>query len=247
MPRTHIKYTAKAVAFVIFLIVTFDFESAAGWTQTISPTAVVNVVASRSSGTALSSHLGVPGQRSIPNEHSALSRRQALLTGGASIASMLSLPGISRAETEYSLEAVASSSAAATTSLLSDYNPMNYKTLPSLGRSIFPFPFIPPFNNRATYRYYLGRDAYALEQLLAFANVTATIRTNVIKMNDGGLWVCNPLYPTEEYCALLDELGTVKHVVLASNALEHKAAMKQFLEKYKNVEDVWISPGQCEY
>lgn len=62
-------------------------------------------------------------------------------------------------------------------------------------------------------------------------------------MSISGLWVCNPLWPTEEYCALLDELGPVKHVVLATNALEHKAAMKQFTLKYPDA-NVWISPGQ---
>lgn len=174
-----------------------------------------------------------------------LSRREAIHVGGAGIASVLAIPSLSNAATASSTEVVSSASAASVKALLSDYNPNDFKTIPSYGRVTFPPPFLPPLSNRATYRYSLGRDAWALEQLLAFANVTATIRTNVIKMDDGGLWVSNPLWPTEEYCALLDELGPVKHVVLATNALEHKAAMKQFLVKYPDA-DVWISPGQCE-
>ncbi|KAL7524642.1 hypothetical protein ACHAXR_000657, partial [Thalassiosira sp. AJA248-18] len=167
------------------------------------------------------------------------SRREALRVGGVGMASALSLPSASRAETvQLSPPTITSAT------LLSDYDPTDYKTLPSYGRTVFPPPFLPPLTNRATYRYSLGRDAWALEQLLAFANVTATIRTNVIKLDDGGgLWVCNPLFPTPEYCALLDELGPVTNVVLATNALEHKAAMKQFLFKYPDAE-VWISPGQ---
>ncbi|KAL9188566.1 hypothetical protein ACHAXT_006944 [Thalassiosira profunda] len=137
----------------------------------------------------------------------------------------------------------AAEAATDTSSLLSGYDPSGYKTLPSLGRTVFPPPFLPPLTNRATYRYSLGRDAWALEQLLAFANVTATIRTNVIKLSDGGLWVSGPLWPTEEYCALLDELGTVTNVVLPTNALEHKAAMQQFLQRYPKA-SVWLSPGQ---
>ena len=53
----------------------------------------------------------------------------------------------------------------------------------------------------------------------------------------------NPLYPTGEYCALLDELGPVTDVVLGSNALEHKAAMSSFLRRYPKAQ-VWVSPGQ---
>lgn len=180
------------------------------------------------------------------NDSDTLSRREVIsrglmLAGG----STLSLPSSSYAETGSTIDSQGQlpSSMSAATSLLSDYNPSEYKTLPSLGRSVFPPPFLPPINNRATYRYSLGRDAWSLEQLIAFANVTATIRTNVIKLEDGGLWVSGPLWPTEEYCALLDELGPVAHVVLPTNALEHKAAMKQFLFKYRGA-DVWISPGQ---
>lgn len=135
------------------------------------------------------------------------------------------------------------SSSSAATSLLSNYHPEDYKTLPSYGRTVFPPPFLPPLTNRATYRYSLGRNAWALEQLLAFQNVTATIRTNVIRTEGGGLWVSGPLWPTGEYRALLDELGPVAHVVLPTNALEHKAAMGQFLRAYPEA-DVWISPGQ---
>jgi len=172
-----------------------------------------------------------------------LSRREALTRG-------LLVSGVAIAPTTLPIQSPALSDDTATvstktskTSLLADYNPLDYKTIGD-GRIVFPPSFLPPLQNRATYRYNIGRGSYALEQLLAFQNVTATIRTNIIKLDDGGLWVCNPLWPTKEYCALLDELGPVKHVVLASNALEHKAAMKQFLSKYPNVEDVWVSPGQ---
>ena len=126
---------------------------------------------------------------------------------------------------------------------LDQYEPNQAITSPKSGRNYFP-TITPPFRNRATYRYDLGRDAYALEQLLTFGNVTATIRTIVQRLDDGSLWVHGPLYPTGEYCALLDELGTVEHVVLPCNAIEHKAPMEAFLKKYPNVKSVWIAPGQ---
>lgn len=119
---------------------------------------------------------------------------------------------------------------------------------PSAGRFFFP-TLTPPFTERATVRYTLGRDAWAFEQLLTFANVTATIRSNVIRLKktdggDGGLWVHSPQWPTGELCSLLAELpGQVEHIVLPCNALEHKAPMAAFVKKYPNAK-VWISPGQ---
>jgi hypothetical protein len=115
---------------------------------------------------------------------------------------------------------------------------------PAAGRSYFP-AITPPFQNRATYRYDLGRGAWALEQLLTFANVTATIRCNVVRLiSTGGLWVHSPQWPTGEFCSLLDSIGgPVEHVVLPCNAFEHKGPMKAFLKIYPNAK-VWIAPGQ---
>ena len=117
-------------------------------------------------------------------------------------------------------------------------------TAPEAGRVYFP-TLTPPFWNRATYRYTLGRNAWALEQLLTFANVTATIRCTVLQLEStGGLWVHSPQYPTGEFLQLLGDLGRpVEHVVLPCNALEHKAPMQAFLRKFPNAQ-VWISPGQ---
>jgi hypothetical protein len=115
-------------------------------------------------------------------------------------------------------------------------------TAASKGRSYFP-TLTPPFTNRATYRYELGKGAWAFEQLLTFANVTATIRTNVIQLETGGLWVHSPQYPTGEFCHLLNELGTVEHVVLPCDAFEHAGPMQAFCKKYPRA-SVWVSPGQ---
>jgi len=129
--------------------------------------------------------------------------------------------------------------------LADEYYTSPFVTNPEAGRSYFP-ALTPPFNDRATYLYDLGRDAWALEQLLTFANVTATIRCNVVRLKKtGGLWVHSPQWPTGEFCSLLDETigGPVEHVVLPCNAFEHKAPMKAFLERYPNAK-VWIAPGQ---
>ena len=76
-----------------------------------------------------------------------------------------------------------------------------------------------------------------------FANVSATVRTIVLRLKDGQLWVYSPQWPTGEFCALLDELGPVGHVVLPCNALEHKAPIKAFTQRYPKA-SVWVTPGQ---
>lgn len=133
-------------------------------------------------------------------------------------------------------------SAASARPALDGYDPANAVTRPGSGRSYFP-TLTPPLFNRATVRYELGRNCWALEQLLTFANVSATIRTVVVKLQDGTLWVNSPQWPTGEFCALLDELGPVGHVVLPCNALEHAAPVKAFTKKYPKA-SVWITPGQ---
>ena len=121
---------------------------------------------------------------------------------------------------------------------LSGYDPAAAETRAEAGRQYFP-----PLTNRATYRYALGRGAWALEQLLTFANVSATIRTTVVRLKDGTLWVNSPQWPTGEFCALLDELGPVGHVVLPCNALEHAAPLNVFATKYPSA-SLWVTPGQ---
>ena len=125
---------------------------------------------------------------------------------------------------------------------LSGYDPASAVTAASAGRQYFP-PLTPPLRDRATYRYDLGRNSWALEQLLTFANVSATVRTVVVKLKDGTLWVDSPQWPTGEFCALLDELGPVGHVVLPCVALEHKAPLKAFTKRYPRA-SVWVAPGQ---
>jgi hypothetical protein len=129
-------------------------------------------------------------------------------------------------------------------SILTEEYGLPVATDPLAGQVSFP-ALTPPFFHRATFRYTLGRDAWALEQLLTFANVTATIRCNVIKLKEtGGLWVHSPQWPTGEFCSLLNDIGLpVEHIVLPCNAFEHKAPMKAFVEKYPDAK-VWVAPGQ---
>ena len=169
-------------------------------------------------------HLPSRPPHASPTSEPSASRRQLLLGLGAAVGSS------------------AGARPASASPALSGYDPAGATTRPEAGRLYFP-TLTPPLFNRATYRYDLGRDCWALEQLLTFANVSATIRSTVIKMKDGTLWVNSPQWPTGELCALLDELGPVGHIVLPCNALEHVAPMKSFATKYPKA-SVWITPGQ---
>ena len=137
-----------------------------------------------------------------------------------------------------------STSAVFATPSLENYDPAAYSTLPTAGRQYLPV-LLPPLYRRPTYRYDLGRGAWAFEQplLTGLPGAIATIRTNVVRMGDGSLWVLAPQWPTGELCALLDELGVVAHIVLPTTAWEHAAPVKGFVSRYPKA-SVWVSPGQ---
>lgn len=139
------------------------------------------------------------------------------------------------------LAALALAPATARAAALTDQNaPV---TRPAAGR-FFGEAILPPVPfGRATYRYDLGRGAYAFEQLLRFSNVSATIRMNVQRLKNGKLWVVAPVAPTGECLSLLQELGEVEHLVLPVTALEHKAFFGPFARRFPDA-TVWAAPGQ---
>lgn len=56
-----------------------------------------------------------------------------------------------------------------------------------------------------------------------FFNVTTPIRTTVVRLQDGRLWVHAPVAPTKECLRLLGEIGgEVAYIVLPTTAFEHK-------------------------
>ncbi len=128
-------------------------------------------------------------------------------------------------------------------SMLTFETPEFVDTMPKMGRKYYP-PLVPPLFDRPTHRYNLGRNTWALEQPMEIKGVIReVIRTIVVRMNDGRLWVLSPQWPTGEFCALLDELGPVAYVVLPTNAWEHAAPMKAFMKRYPQA-SAWVSPGQ---
>jgi len=128
------------------------------------------------------------------------------------------------------------------TPILDGYDPLDFDELPSAGRHFFS-TLLPPYFNRPTYCYTLGRGTWALEQPILLGDARVTIRTIVVRMADKRLWVLSPQWPTGEFRALLDGLGEVAHVVLPTNAWEHAAPMASFVRFYPQA-TVWVSPGQ---
>jgi hypothetical protein len=60
-------------------------------------------------------------------------------------------------------------------------------------------------------------------------NVNVPVRATVIKLRDGGLWVHNPVAPTNEHIQMIRDLenvhGPVEHIVLGTVGLEHKVCI----------------------
>jgi hypothetical protein len=88
------------------------------------------------------------------------------------------------------------------------------------------------------------------DQIQGIVNVNVPVRQTVVKLSTGGLWVYNPVAPTPQLLkmmqTLIDQHGPVKHIVLGTVALEHKATFGAFSLNYPNA-TVWIQPGQWSF
>lgn len=88
------------------------------------------------------------------------------------------------------------------------------------------------------------------DQIQGVVNVNVPVRQTVIRLKDGGLWVHNPVAPTPQALDMMKELekkyGPVKHIVLGTVALEHKATFGPFCQKFPKA-IVWVQPGQWAF
>ena len=92
---------------------------------------------------------------------------------------------------------------------------------------------------------------WTFDQIQGIVNVNVPVRQTVVKLkNEQGLWVHNPVAPTPELVRMMKDLekqhGPVKHIVLGTVALEHKATFPAFASKFPNA-TVWIQPGQWSF
>lgn len=85
------------------------------------------------------------------------------------------------------------------------------------------------------------------DQIQGVVNVNVPVRQTVVRLRDGGLWVHNPVAPTPECLGLVRALeerhGPVKHIVLGTLGLEHKALAGPFANCFPGA-TVWVQPGQ---
>jgi hypothetical protein len=91
------------------------------------------------------------------------------------------------------------------------------------------------------------------DQIQGIVNVNVPVRQTVVKLSStggGGLFIHNPVAPTPRLLGMMQTLidlhGPVKHIVLGTVALEHKATFGAFAANYPNA-TVWIQPGQWSF
>jgi hypothetical protein len=72
----------------------------------------------------------------------------------------------------------------------------------------------------------------------------------LIKMESGGILCYNPIAATPECLRLVNEIvqehGPIRHILVGSVALEHKAYAGVFAQKFRDAQ-VWLTPGQYSF
>jgi len=116
-----------------------------------------------------------------------------------------------------------------------------------LGKVAFSLLPLAGGSRRATVQETILEDKiWTHDQIQGVVNVNVPVRQTTIALKGGGLWVHNPVAPTPQHVERMRELekkyGPVKHVVLGTVALEHKATFGAFARKFKQA-TVWIQPG----
>ncbi|KAL7482245.1 hypothetical protein ACHAW6_007929 [Cyclotella cf. meneghiniana] len=127
-----------------------------------------------------------------------------------------------------------------------------------LGKVAFSLlPLAGSYSRRATVKEIIIDDGingiWTFDQIQGVVNVNVPVRMTVIKLSSssgGGLWIHNPLAPTPELIQQIRSLelqhGPVRHIVLGTVALEHKATLGPFAQ-YFSLATVWIQPGQWSF
>lgn len=129
--------------------------------------------------------------------------------------------------------------------------PYSKETAWNLGKVAFSFFPMAATDRRKTIEAEIvpGR-VWTHDQIQGLFNVHVPVRQTVVKVGDGDaayLWVHNPVAPTEECITLMRNLeaqhGPVRHIVLGTLGLEHKALAGPFSRNFKEAA-VWLVPGQ---
>jgi len=96
----------------------------------------------------------------------------------------------------------------------------------------------------------MGKGMWALEQEQGIGlglGVSNIIRSTVVRLSSGGLWVHNPVAPTAECVRLLRSLGgEVEHIVLGTTLYEHKVYLGPFTRRFPQAA-VYVAPRQFSW
>jgi hypothetical protein len=170
------------------------------------------------------------------------SRRSFISSIGSAAFSSIILPSVSSAAPETSVSTI-------TTPVFS--NDMSWP----LGKVAFSLlPLAGTSTRRATVEEQIVPNTiWTHDQIQGVVNVNVPVRQTVVRLSEkagGGLLVYNPVAPTTQMLNMMKSLeskyGPVRHIVLGSVALEHKATFGAFAEKYPNA-TVWLQPGQWSF
>ena len=123
-----------------------------------------------------------------------------------------------------------------------------------LGRIAFSLLPLAGVQQRLTTQQEVVRNKmWTLDQLQGVLAVNVPVRATIIKLSaaaGGGLLVHNPVAPTNECVELVRQLeaqhGPVRHIVLGTLGLEHKAFVGPFSKQF-NQATVWVQPGQWSW
>ena len=111
-------------------------------------------------------------------------------------------------------------------------------------------PLAPGNRRRTLFREVVKDQIWTLDQIQGIINVNVPVRSVVVKLSDGGLFVYNPVAPTKECLNFMRQLeekhGKVKHIVLGSLGLEHKSLAGPFTRFFTD-STVWLQPGQWSF
>lgn len=108
-----------------------------------------------------------------------------------------------------------------------------------------------PYKTKKTIRETIVPDTlWTFDQKFGILNVQVPLRMTLIKLSNGGLLCYNPIAATPECVRLVQEIvadhGPIRHIVVGSVALEHKAYGGVFAQKFPTAQ-VWLQPGQYAF
>lgn len=93
-------------------------------------------------------------------------------------------------------------------------------------------------------------EVWTLEQVQGIINVNVPVRSTVIKLSCGGLWINNPVAPTKECINMVrtieEKHGNVKYIMLSTLGVEHKGTTGAFRSNFPGA-SVYVQPGQYAF